>query len=620
MTKSQQKAAIIEPDDDSLFDGSHGLRRPILFALLALTVIIGVFLAPLVRDAMLARISAAVAAVLVGAAIIVRDRMGRKLDNMLFSGIFIVIAVVALILKGNINMEPSMFMFAIAISGLLHRPRTIAFVALMSTLLVLALWPLRYETWVLEGTVNRNLAGVLGYAVLFVVTGLFQGDIKRSLTNALRRIRTNERQLADKNAELQREVTERRAAELRAHAQSTQMATLVQASNALNSSLDRNAVISEIVRQVKALIGFDTIYIGELLSSGAFRAIHVEGAKPYLEQLRAHDFQILSTHIDLATMIDTQQPVLIEDVNAANAIAEAKRRRMIEYFGAVPEYSQSSMSAPLVTGGRVTGVLIVNSAKPGNYTPDMSKFISAIAGMISTSIERARLHDKSLEAATLTERGRIARELHDSVSQSLFGIVLGLRTMDASNTLSREAFDYVFQLAEAALSDTRALVFELRPEYLEREGLIAALKKQASTVCTRHNVNAYLDLGHEEPQLPLAEKEALYRIAIEAVQNAIKHAQASIVRLELRTPPGELFLSITDNGIGFDTNHDYAGHFGLRTMRERADAIGGRCSVLSKPGFGATILVTLPLNRWQQSDKNVTYQSQAGVSVATPAG
>jgi signal transduction histidine kinase len=618
MTKSQQKAAIIKPDDDSLFDGSHGLRRPILFALLALTVIIGVFLAPLVRDAMLARISSAVAAVLVGAAIIVRDRMGRKLDNILFSGIFIVIAVVTLILKGNINLEPSMFMFAIAISGLLHRPRTIALVTLMSTILVIALWPLRYETWVLEGTVNRNLAGVLGYAVLFVVTGLFQGDIKRSLTNALRRIRTNERQLADKNAELEREVAERRAAELRAHAQSTQLATLVQASNALNSPLDRNALITEIVRQVKALIGFDTIYIGELLSSGSFRAIHVEGDAHYLDNLHTHDFQIPSSHVDLSSMIASQEPILIEDVNAQNDIAKAKRDRMIEYFGVVPEYSQSSLSAPLVIGGQVTGVLILNSSKPGNYTPDLSKFISAIAGMISTSIERARLHDKSLHAATLTERGRIARELHDSVSQSLFGIVLGLRTMDASNAHSREAFDYVFQLAEAALSDTRALVFELRPEYLEREGLIAALKKQASTVCTRHNVNAYLDLGQNEPQLPLSEKEALYRIAIEAVQNAIKHAQASVVRLELSTLPGELVLSITDNGVGFDAGHDYSGHFGLRTMRERADAIGGRCNVLSKPGFGTTVLVTLPLKRAQV--QGAAFQRQPEVSVATPAG
>jgi signal transduction histidine kinase len=296
-------------------------------------------------------------------------------------------------------------------------------------------------------------------------------------------------------------------------------------------------------------------------------------------------------------MFVTHMPIVIEDIDADTELAKAKRKRMTDYFGHVPAYSQSSLSAPLITGGKVSGVLILNSARRGNYTSDMRQFISAIAGMIATSIQRAKLHDRSLNAATLTERSRIARELHDSVSQSLFGIVLGLRTMDASGaaTTSRETFDYVFQLAESALNDTRALVFELRPEYLEREGLIAAIKKQASTVCTRHNVNAYLDLGQIEPNIPLNHKEALYRIAIEALQNAIKHARANLVRLDLRSPPGELMLSITDDGVGFDTSGEFAGHFGLSTMRERADAVGGRCAIVSKPGVGTTVVVTVPV-------------------------
>jgi signal transduction histidine kinase len=586
-----------KPLDDTQFERDYGLSRPLLIFLLGITLIMGVFIPPLVPDADLARITTFLAALLVLFAICVRGHVGRALDNFVFGGIFAIIIAVLFGLRGNLSMEPSLLMFVIGISGLLYRPRTILLLTAASAAPFAIVIALRWSTWVADGTINRNIAAVIGYVSLFFVTGLFQSDLKRSLTNAWLRIRSKERQLAENNRQLEREVSERRAAEMRAYAQSTQLATLVQASTALSSALDRNALIAEIVRQVKSLIGFDTIYIAELQPSNNFKAIHVEGDAGYLETLRSANFEISKEHADLAMMFVTHMPIVVEDIDADTELAKAKRKRMTDYFGHVPAYSQSSLSAPLITGGKVSGVLILNSARRGNYTADMRQFISAIAGMIATSIQRAKLHDRSLNAATLTERSRIARELHDSVSQSLFGIVLGLRTMDAAGaaTASRETFDYVFQLAESALNDTRTLVFELRPEYLEREGLIAALKKQASTVCTRHNVNAYLDLGQIEPNIPLNHKEALYRIAIEALQNAIKHARANLVRLDLRSPPGELMLSITDDGVGFDTSGEFAGHFGLSTMRERADAVGGRCTIVSKPGVGTTVVVTMPV-------------------------
>src|SRR5213078_3825441 len=136
--------------------------------------------------------------------------------------------------------------------------------------------------------------------------------------------------------------------------------------------------------------------------------------------------------------------------------------------------------------------------------------------------------------AALEERQRLARELHDSVSQALFGISLGARTARAllaqDPARAAEPIDYVQSLAEAGLAEMRALIFELRPESLESEGLVAAISKQAAALRARHQIEVRADLG-AEPALPLERKEALYRIAQEATHNTVKHARAGAIDL-----------------------------------------------------------------------------------------
>jgi signal transduction histidine kinase len=138
----------------------------------------------------------------------------------------------------------------------------------------------------------------------------------------------------------------------------------------------------------------------------------------------------------------------------------------------------------------------------------------------------------------------------------------------------------------------RALIFELRPESLETEGLTTALKQQAAALRARHELPVRTTLC-EEPDLPLETKEALYRIAQEALHNTVKHARASRAELKLECDARGIALEVSDDGVGFDPGGDFSGHLGLKSMRERAVRLGGTLEVESIPGEGTSIRVRI---------------------------
>jgi signal transduction histidine kinase len=213
--------------------------------------------------------------------------------------------------------------------------------------------------------------------------------------------------------------------------------------------------------------------------------------------------------------------------------------------------------------------------------------------------ELRMLYEQAQELAALQERQRLARELHDSVSQALYGIGLGAQTArealeSGDATQAIEPLEYVIALTEAGLVEMRALIFELRPESLETEGLVAALTKQVAVLRTRHKLTIEADLG-EEPALSLESKESLYRIAQEATHNIIKHAHASFVTLRLARQANEILLEIRDNGRGFDPTGTFPGHLGLRSIRERVARIGGTLTLESASGQGTYLRVQVPL-------------------------
>ena len=209
------------------------------------------------------------------------------------------------------------------------------------------------------------------------------------------------------------------------------------------------------------------------------------------------------------------------------------------------------------------------------------------------------LYEQAQEIAALQERQRLARELHDSVSQALYGISLGAHT--AQEAVERSdpgqitaSLEYVIGLTEVGLAEMHALIFELRPESLETEGLVAALTKHVAVLRTRYKLTVEADLG-EEPTLSLERKESLYRIAQEAIHNIVKHAHASIVILRLARLTNEILLEVRDNGRGFDPTGRFPGHLGLHSIRERVARIDGTLTIESASGQGTSIRVRVPL-------------------------
>jgi signal transduction histidine kinase len=208
------------------------------------------------------------------------------------------------------------------------------------------------------------------------------------------------------------------------------------------------------------------------------------------------------------------------------------------------------------------------------------------------------LYEQAQELASLQERQRLARELHDSVSQALYAIGLGAHTakeaLESDPEQAMASIDYVLTLVEAGLAEMRALIFELRPESLEIEGLVAALTKQVAVLRTRYKLIVEADLG-EEPGLSIELKHALYRVAQEAFHNIVKHARASVVVLRLTGEANEIILEIRDNGRGFNPASPFPGHLGLRSMHERVMKMGGTLTIESLPGQGTCVGVRMPI-------------------------
>ena len=201
------------------------------------------------------------------------------------------------------------------------------------------------------------------------------------------------------------------------------------------------------------------------------------------------------------------------------------------------------------------------------------------------------------ELRAVQERQRLARDLHDSVSQALYAIVLDIATAQRIGAADPTRLEAILRdahaLAEAGLAEMRALIFELRPEFLRQEGLVAALQRQVAAVRARHQLSIVVN-ATDEPEAAPAIKEALYRVGQEALNNIAKHAGARAVVITLEESGAELVLRVRDDGRGFDAGKSFPGHLGLHSMRERAASVGGVILINSVPGQGTEVTIRVP--------------------------
>lgn len=212
--------------------------------------------------------------------------------------------------------------------------------------------------------------------------------------------------------------------------------------------------------------------------------------------------------------------------------------------------------------------------------------------------ENARLHERARQVAVLEERQRLARELHDSVTQALYGVSLqaeaatrALAAGDPEPAVSN--LGEIRETTQEALGEMRLLLFELRPPLLEERGLIGALESRLRAVEARAGLVTELHGERSERLEPEVEQE-LYRLAQEALNNVLKHAHARHVVVRLDVEDDRTILEVADDGVGFEPSLRGGDGFGLPGMRERAERLGGTLAIESSPGAGATVRVEVP--------------------------
>ena len=283
------------------------------------------------------------------------------------------------------------------------------------------------------------------------------------------------------------------------------------------------------------------------------------------------------------------EPLLVPDVR------EDPRYYPVPTEGEV----RSELAVPLKIKEVTIGVLDVQSEHPNAFNQEDVVVLQALANQVAIGIENVRLYQQATELATMQERSRLARDLHDSVTQSLYSLTLlaeGWRRMAATGRLEDviEPLETLGEVGTQALKEMRLLIYQLRPPDLEQDGLLGALHQRLDAVEKRAGIEARL-LAQDVLELPAHLEEGLYRIAQEALNNALKHAVATSITIRLQTDQDCILLNVIDDGQGFDYHpNNGQGGLGLKSMQERAEQLGGWLTLESSPGKGTAISVEIP--------------------------
>jgi signal transduction histidine kinase len=300
------------------------------------------------------------------------------------------------------------------------------------------------------------------------------------------------------------------------------------------------------------------------------------------------------THGLLGAMLESPAPFRTDDIRRDPRFRgwwPSRHPRMASFLG-VPITARS---------GVLAAFYLTDKEDAPAFTDGDERLIVMLAAHAGIAIENTRLLERARELSVIEERNRLARDLHDSLVQKLFGVVLTAQSaaalLDRSSDEARIEVERVAALAQEAIGELRALVFQLRPAAIEAEGLAAALAKHVDVLGRVHRLPIALE-HRGAPRLRPGVDEELFRIAQEALHNALRHAAAEHVRVRLDERPDAVALSVADDGRGFDPEAPAlrSRSLGLTSMEERAQALGGVLRIASAPGAGTTIGLELPLD------------------------
>jgi signal transduction histidine kinase len=343
-------------------------------------------------------------------------------------------------------------------------------------------------------------------------------------------------------------------------------------------------VLQRIVHAARELVNARYAALGVPDGEGAFARFITSGMS---EETVAAMGPLPRTHGLLGAMLESEEPYRIADIK--------QDPRFRGWWPSAHPSMASFLGVPIVARGSVVGAFYLTD-KEGAREFDLAdqQLIEMLSAHAAVAMENARLHERSRELSIVEERNRLARELHDSLVQKLFGVVLAAKS--AATLLERDAgdarvqVDRVGDLAQDAIAELRSLVFQLRPAAIETEGLAAALRKHVEVLRRVHGTDVGLEL-QGEPRVRPGVDEEIFRIAQEALHNALRHARAERLAVQLHENGDGLRLAVTDDGVGFDPGAPElrARSLGLTSMEERAREVGGRLEIDSAPGTGTTV-------------------------------
>ncbi len=258
------------------------------------------------------------------------------------------------------------------------------------------------------------------------------------------------------------------------------------------------------------------------------------------------------------------------------------------------EGMQSWMWVPLAVKGRIIGGIGVADARKNYYTAHHADLALSVANQAAITMINTELYGQAQELAVLEERQSLARNLHDAINQSLFsaGLIAEVlpRLWDRDQAEARNALEDLRRLTRGAQAEMRALLAELRPSTLTDADLGDLLRLLGNAHSGRTNTQVNISVV-ENTLLPAPVQIAFYRVCQEALFNVAKHSKAKNVEIILKQEGDTINLSIVDDGLGFDPDQSIPGHFGVNMMRERAEAVGAKLSIISKPGSGTKLMI-----------------------------
>lgn len=381
-----------------------------------------------------------------------------------------------------------------------------------------------------------------------------------------------------------------RMLEQRVEERTRELATLFELSRRVAFTLELEPLLDLVLDSVKALI--DSTSMSILSVEDGLNSLAYRGPVPADHALPFH-VEITTAWIDQAAR-NLQEPLILADVQDQTARLHILGEPGGAELKSACRHIRSWMGVPLLNQERLIGVLSLAHRQPNHYSAHQAELAFALANPIAAAIKNARLYEQAQHAAAIEERQRLARELHDAVTQTLFsaGLIAEVlpRLWQRNQPEARRRLEELRQLTRGALAEMRTLLLELRPSALTEARLDELLRHLTEAITGRARTPVALEV-EGDCLLPPEVQVVFYRITQEALNNVAKHAQATQAVVRLCCRPNQVELVIADDGCGFELKNLSPEHLGLGIMRERADSIGAALTIQTQPGQGTRINV-----------------------------